>query len=84
MRPRPLALLGKAKMLGPNRIDRWVMLQDDATLLQYGLKMKMLKPTVVSKLREKAATYEDCMNVAAKLTWFAYQMPDAPSCPKDI
>lgn len=74
----------KSEDAGPNRIDRWVMLQSDEVLLQYDLNMKSLKPTVVAKLREKAATYEDCMNVAAKLTWLAYQMPDAPICPQDI
>jgi len=74
----------KSKDAGPNRIDRWVMLQSDKTLLRYGLNMKALKPTVVAKLREKAATYEDCMDVAAKLTWLTYQMPDAPTCRRDI
>lgn len=74
----------KSEDAGPNRIDRWVMLQSDDVLVQYGLNMKALKPTVVAKLREKAASYGDCMSVAAKLTWFAYQMPDAPLCPNDI
>lgn len=74
----------KSEDAGPNRIDRWVMLQSDETLMQFGLNMKALKSTVVAKLREKAATYEDCMNVAAKLTWLAYQMPDAPACPREI
>lgn len=69
---------------GPNRIDRWVMLQSDEALLNYGINMSALKPGVVAKLREKSATYQDCMNVAAKLTWLAYQMPDAPKCPSDI
>ncbi len=74
----------KSEDAGPNRIDRWVMLQNDDVLLRYGLKMRELKPTVVAKLREKAASYEDCMDVAAKLTWVAYQMPDAPACPAEI
>ena len=74
----------KSDEAGPNRIDRWVMLQSDAVLLDYGLDMNALKPGVVSKLREKSASYEDCMNVAAKLTWLAYQMPDAPVCPNKI
>jgi hypothetical protein len=74
----------KSKDAGPNRIDRWVMLQNDAVLLLYGIKMADLNDTVVAKLREKAATYDDCMNVAAKLTWFAYQMPNAPICPLEI
>lgn len=68
----------KSEDAGPNRIDRWVMLQSDETLARYGLNMKALRPTVIAKLREKAATYEDCMSVAAKLTWWVYQMPDAP------
>ena len=53
-------------------------------LLKYDLNMKNLKPGVVAKLREKAATYEDSMSVAVKLAWFAYQMPEAPPCPKEI
>jgi hypothetical protein len=71
----------KSEDAGPNRIDRWVMLQSNEVLLQYGLNMTALKPGVVAKLREKAATYDDCMDVAAKLAWLAYQMPDAPECP---
>ncbi|MBU1723040.1 MAG: hypothetical protein KJ892_04195 [Gammaproteobacteria bacterium] len=74
----------KSEDAGPNRIDRWVMLQDDEALLKFGLNMRALKPTVVAKLREKAATYNDCMDVAAKLTWLTYQMPDAPECPHEI
>lgn len=74
----------KSEDAGPNRIDRWVMLHSDQNLLKYGLNMVKLKPTVIAKLREKAASYEDCMSVAAKLTWFAYQMPDAPKCPPQI
>lgn len=74
----------KSEDAGPNRIPRQVMLQPDKVLLKYGLNMKNLKAGVVAKLREKAATYEDSMKVALKLTWFAYQMPDAPLCPKEI
>jgi len=33
---------------GPNRIDRWVMLQPDEVLLRYGLDMSILKQTVVA------------------------------------
>ena len=69
---------------GPNRMDRWGMLLSDAELLQYGVKMAALKPAVVNKLREKAACYEDCMDVAAKLTWLVYQMQNAPAPPVDI
>ena len=75
----------KSEDAGPNRIDRWVMLQNDETLARYGLNMQALRPTVVAKLREKAASYEDCMGVAAKLTWWVYQMPDAPpDLPNDV
>lgn len=69
----------KSDDAGPNRILRWVMLLSDEDLASYGLFMANLKPQVVAKLREKAATYEECMAVARKLTWLAYQMPDAPS-----
>lgn len=74
----------KSEDAGPNRIDRWVMLQSDEVLKDYGINMAALKPGVVAKLREKAATYEDCMDVAAKLAWLAYQMPDAPICTTEI
>lgn len=40
--------------------------------------------SVQMKLREKAATYEDCMAVAAKLTWAGYQMTNAPEPLPDI
>ena len=46
--------------------------------------MNQLKPGVVAKLREKAAAYEDCILVAAKLTWLVYQMKNAPVPPEDI
>lgn len=65
---------------GPNRIDRWVMLENDSVLLKYGINMLGLSISVQNKLREKAATYEDCMEVAAKLTWSAYQMQNSPAC----
>lgn len=74
----------KSEDAGPNRILRWVMLLDDEELLEFGLDMRKLKPGVIAKLREKAATYEDCMLVAGKLTSLVYQMPDAPDCPQDI
>jgi len=69
---------------GPNRILRWAMLLSNEELLKYGLDMSQLKPGVIAKIREKAATYEDCMYVAMKLTWMVYQMPDAPIPPNDI
>lgn len=69
---------------GPNRILRWAMLLSDEELLNYELDMSKLRPGIVAKLREKAATYEDCMQVAMKLTWLVYQMPDSPTPPDDI
>ena len=51
----------KSEEAEPNRILRWVMLLSDADLLQFGINMDGLKPQVVSKLREKSATYENCM-----------------------
>ncbi|MCY3755714.1 MAG: hypothetical protein OXG99_16680 [Alphaproteobacteria bacterium] len=72
----------KSDDAGPNRIRRWAMLLPDKTLRdQFGINMSSLKPQVVSKLREKAATYEDCMAVAKKLTFLAYGMPSAPQPP---
>lgn len=68
----------KSQDAGPNRIWRWVMLLSDEELLEFGINMKELKPQVVGKLREKAASYQDCIEVAKKLTWLAYQMLDAP------
>lgn len=74
----------KSNDAGPNRILRWVMLLSDEELLQFGLDMSLMKPGVVAKLREKSATYEECMLVAGKLTSLVYQMPDAPICPEEI
>jgi hypothetical protein len=68
----------KSEEAGPNRILRWVMLLSDKQLLHFGIHMGKLKPQVVAKLREKAAPYEMCIEVAKKLTWLAYQMSDAP------
>jgi hypothetical protein len=68
----------KSEEAGPNRILRWVMLLSDEELLSYGIRMALLKPQVVAKLREKAASYDDCIEVAKRLTWLIYQMPDAP------
>jgi hypothetical protein len=69
----------KSEDAGPNRILRWVMLLTDEELEGFGVRMNQLKPQVVTKLREKAATYEDCIEVAKKLTWLVYQMPDSPA-----
>jgi hypothetical protein len=73
----------KSDDAGPNRILRWVMMLPDKELKKYGLDMTKLKPGIVAKLREKAADYESCIEVAIKLTWLAYQMegcilPPAP------
>ena len=57
---------------------------DDNELLKYGLDMSKLKPGVIAKLREKAADYDSCILVAAKLTWLVYQMKNAPTPPEDI
>lgn len=70
---------------GPNRIDRWVMLLPDKELKsKFGIDLSTMKSAVQSKLRDKAATYEDCMDVAAKLTWHAYQMQNAPEPTEEI
>lgn len=70
---------------GPNRILRWViLLEDDELLTKYRIDMNKLKPQVQAKLRDKKATYEDCMDVARRLTWLVYQMKNAPEPPKEI
>lgn len=74
----------KSEDAGPNRILRWVMLVPDKTLLKYGINMKQLKPQVIAKLREKAADYDSCIQVAIKLTWLVYQMPGAPKPPEPL
>lgn len=74
----------KSEQAGPNRILRWVMLLSDDDLTRHNIRMDKLKPQVISKLREKAATYDDCMDVAKKLTWLVYQMEGAPEPSHDI
>lgn len=74
----------KSSDAGPNRILRWVMKLPDEELLSYGIDMTKLKPGVVAKLREKAADYDSCVLVAAKLTWMVYQMKNAPLPPDDV
>lgn len=74
----------KSDDAGPNRILRWVMMLDDDELLKYGLDMTKLKPGIIAKLREKAADYDSCIFVAAKLTWLVYQMENAPTPPNEI
>jgi hypothetical protein len=71
----------KSAVAGPNRMDRWGMLSsisDQVLKERFAIDLVAMGPSVQSKLREKAATYEDCMAVAAKLTWAAYQMRNAP------
>lgn len=68
----------KSEDAGPNRISRWTMLLSDAELAKLGVNMKALKPWVIAKLREKSATYDDCMSAARYLTWSAYGMTGAP------
>lgn len=74
----------KSKDAGPNRIPRWIMLLNDRQLKTFGIDMNELKTGVISKLKDKAATYEECINVSIKLTHLTYQMIDAPKCRKDI
>lgn len=74
----------KSEDAGPNRILRWVMLESDESLKGYGINMENLKDGVVAKLREKAADYDSCIQVAIKLTWLVYQMEGAPDCPDEI
>ena len=74
----------KSKEAGPNRILRWAMLLSDEELLGLGIDMSGLQRQVVAKLREKAATYDDCMKVAHKLTALAYGMRGAPKPPEAI
>lgn len=68
----------KSEDAGPNRISRWLMLLSDAELSALGINMATLKPGVIAKLREKAASYEDCMASAQYLTMLAYGMINAP------
>jgi hypothetical protein len=75
----------KSEDAGPNRIDRWVMLlPDDELRDRFKINIAAMKPTVQAKLREKAASYDECMAVAAKLTWSVYQMRNAPSAPAEV
>ena len=66
---------------GPNRIDRWAMLLSDDELLEHGIDMAALSEGVQAKLREKAATYDQCIEVAQRLTWSAYGMLNSPRPP---
>ncbi len=68
----------KSDDAGPNRISRWVMMLGDENLLALGIDMSKLKPGIVAKLREKAASYDDCMASAKYLTYLVYGMANAP------
>ena len=74
----------KSDDAGPNRICRWAMLLSDSELEALGVHITGFEPQVVAKLREKAATYEDCVSVAQKLTFLAYAMTHAPVPPADV
>ena len=74
----------KSEEAGPNRILRWVMLESDDKLAEFGINMANLQSQVVTKLREKAADYDSCIRVAMWLTYSVYQMSDAPDAPKSI
>jgi hypothetical protein len=69
---------------GPNRILRWVILQGDEQLREFGINIESLSPIIQAKLRDKAASYEDCMGVARRLTWSAYGVPGAPRPPDHV
>ncbi|MET4074521.1 hypothetical protein [Hymenobacter sp. UYCo722] len=74
----------KSAVAGPNRILRPVMLLDDEALLKHGINMADMKPHVIRKLRDKAADYQSCIQVAMKLAWLTYQVPGAPQAPEEI
>lgn len=73
----------KSSEAGPNRIVRWAMLLSDEELRKVGIDIEKLQPQVVAKLRDKAATYDDCMEVAHKLAGLTYGMENAPEAPDD-
>ena len=61
-----------------------MLLSDEELHDRFGINIAAMKPQVQAKLREKAATYEECMEVAAKLALNVYQMPNAPKAPGEI
>ncbi len=70
---------------GFNRVQRWAMLLSDREILRLArVDMSKLSVGVQRKLREKAATYEDCIRVAQGLTWLANGMENAPGPPNGI
>lgn len=74
----------KSDEAGPNRILRYVMLLPDDQLIQLGVPIGDLDPSVIAKLRAKAAPYDHCIRVAEYLTKQAYEMLDAPTCPQQV
>lgn len=68
----------KSKKAGPNRIPRWMMLRSNAELKVLGIDMAGMERWVVAKLRDKKATYKNCMSVARRLAWCVYGMSGAP------
>jgi hypothetical protein len=73
----------KSEDAGPNRINRWAMLLTDDALVKYGIDMSLLKEGVRSKLKDKAADYDTCIESAIKLTWLVYGMVGAPQPPEE-
>ncbi len=69
---------------GPNRILRWAVMLDDKELLTYGPNLGGLRNVIRRKLREKAASYEQCMAVSQALTHATYRMDGAPNLPDDV
>jgi hypothetical protein len=55
------------------------MLLSDAELIALKINIDKLSPIVVAKLRDKAASYDECIEAAMKLAWLAYGMSDAPT-----
>lgn len=75
----------KSEDAGPNRILRWVvLLEDDVLEKEFGIPMSTFSELIKSKLREKGASYDDCMSCARKLTLLAYNMKNAPQISNDL
>ena len=75
----------KSEDAGPNRILRWVMLLDENILeTNYDIPMSTFSPVIKAKLREKGASYDDCLNCARKLTVLAYNMDGSPQMPESL
>ncbi len=70
---------------GFNRVQRWAMLLPDDEIERItGKDMSACSEGVQRKLREKAATYEDCISVAQYLAWLVYSMSEAPAAPPEV